>query len=66
MIVSTHKAKELISTFMHAFNLLHDNVARDISWQEMHNFLHVLKKINENLANLGDMKAIELETKSVL
>ena len=65
LIVSTQKARELTSTFIHAFNLLHDNVARDISWQEMHNFLHVLKKINENLLNLGNLRAIELENKSV-
>jgi hypothetical protein len=28
--------------------------------------LHVFKKINQNLLNLGDLKTIELENNSVL
>ncbi|WP_426671193.1 MarR family winged helix-turn-helix transcriptional regulator [Mucilaginibacter sp. McL0603] len=66
MIVCTQKAREIITTFMHAFNLLQDNIVHDISWQEMHNFLHVLKKINQNLLNLGKLKVIEIENNSVL
>ncbi|HJP63134.1 MAG TPA: MarR family transcriptional regulator [Mucilaginibacter sp.] len=64
MIVCTQKTHEAIATFRHAFNLLQDNLVNDISWQEMHNFLHVLKKINENLVNLGNLKTIELENNS--
>jgi DNA-binding MarR family transcriptional regulator len=66
LIVCTQKTKDTISTFMHAFNLLQDNIINDISWQEMHNFLHVFKKINQNLLNLGDLKTIELENNNVL
>lgn len=66
MIVCTPKTNDTITIFRHAFNLLQDNVTQDISWQEMHNFLHVLKKINQNLANLGDLKVIELENNTVL
>ena len=65
MIVCTQKATELIGIFKHAFNLLHDNIIHDVSWQEMHNFLHVLKKINHNLVNLGQLKVIEMENNSV-
>jgi len=66
MIVSTQKANDTLTTFRHAFDLLQDNIVQDISWEEMHNFLHVLKKINQNLVNLGDLKIIELENNSVL
>lgn len=65
MIVFTHKAREIVAIFKHAFNVLQDNIAHDISWQEMHNFLHVLKKINQNLVNLGNLKVVELENKPV-
>ena len=65
LVVCTQKARDAISTFKHAFNLLQDNIIHDISWQEMHNFLHVLKKINQNLVNLGRLKTIERETNAV-
>jgi len=56
MVVCTQKAKDIVSTFENAFTTLEDNVVHDITWQEMHNFLHVLKRINYNLMNLGSQK----------
>lgn len=56
MVVCTQKALDIVSTFENAFHELEDNVVHDITWQEMHNFLYVLKRINYNLLVLGNQK----------
>ncbi|MDO3643281.1 MarR family winged helix-turn-helix transcriptional regulator [Mucilaginibacter sp. L3T2-6] len=61
MVVCTQKAWDIVSTFEDAFHELEDNVVHDISWQEMHNFLYVLRRINHNLALLGNPKGVAIK-----
>jgi len=61
MIVCTQKAKDIVSTFENAFRKMEDSVAHDITWQEMHNFLYVLRRINHNLMILGNQKGVAVK-----
>lgn len=56
LIVCTEKAKHIISVFNDAFGILEEEIMFDITWKEMYDFFHVLKKINQNLVGIDASK----------
>lgn len=53
LISITAKANELIGTISQSFSNFEDEMADDLTWQEMHNCLRVLTKVNDKLKLLS-------------
>ncbi|CAN5261079.1 hypothetical protein BH09BAC6_BH09BAC6_25410 [soil metagenome] len=56
LISLTAKSNHLIEVINNLFEAFEEHIADEISWQEMHNCLKVLQKVNDKLKNiqLGD------------
>lgn len=49
LITLTLKAQELVAVMSKTFSVFEDQIAEDLTWQEMHNCIRVLNKVNGKL-----------------
>ncbi|PTQ96523.1 MarR family transcriptional regulator [Mucilaginibacter yixingensis] len=59
LITFTSKAENAIFKLKAAFEHFEKHVLTDISWQEMYNCLSVLKKINDNLSTMNEIRLVK-------
>ncbi|ASU33065.1 MarR family winged helix-turn-helix transcriptional regulator [Mucilaginibacter xinganensis] len=57
LISLTPKANYLIGIMSNLFSVFEENMADDLTWQEMYNCLRVLGKVNDKLKNIALMDA---------